>query len=230
MEQTLATSSINTTQQYTAITGVFTGAIRERFALHKQLGRSAAQIMLDALENVVRMGWLLSDLKREFKHVSGAYETHVTNTCEIGVRQADRYIEASKGFQRDALNMAESAELAAAGGITPDMFSIPHPVTLREQIKQENANSFADLLRKADLAKPKQLTGATERFDDKPLVFKISKALSMVQMRINRTLKGVDLATWSFREKQLLIDRLKPLVEFYDEVRSGVCSQEEMPV
>jgi hypothetical protein len=193
-----------------------TGAICERIELHKNNGQRAASLVLETLENVVRIGWHLLDLKSEFRKLSGGYESYVDRNLPVSLRQAQRYTQVARQFKRDAEYLEFSSRLRQSAGLS-DTLTYDQPASpLKEQIIAANAHSFSEMLRVAGVAKPKPLASATNQVQAKPMFLRLGKSLSMAVVRVNRINRESPIESWGRMERDAIIQDLEPLVKLRD--------------
>src|SRR3954465_1226608 len=82
----------------------------ERLEAHNRNGVSAVDIIFTTLENIVRLGFALCDIRKEMNSIEGAFEFWVTDNLPVGLRQAQRYMQASRTFDRDKQYFASRDE------------------------------------------------------------------------------------------------------------------------
>jgi hypothetical protein len=205
-----------TTYTAPAIIDLLKEEIKERLEIHKDVAKRAATLIIETLDNAIRIGWCLIDIRKEFRNVPGAFESFVERNLPIGRTQAYKYAQIARGFQRDEENLGRHKEMRAMLGLTPILLDVFFPVHLKQQILATNANSFADLMRTAGIAKPKSIGNSMVRFENKPAFLRFGKTLSMAWVRFNRINKESPIENWAPEEKRALKDDLKPLVELYN--------------
>jgi hypothetical protein len=209
----------------------FLTAAQEFLKIHKEVGREAASFNLDILENTVRTGWALNDIKRELKDDrAGAFELFVNNRLPISSAQANAFAAESRRFKRDVQDLQFNAEVRRACGLEPllvlDIFSAP----LREQIAKLPASRFASLMRLSGLQKPrvsqKMLTDippqGMPRVQDKPAFLKIGAVLSRTWTKIQRISKATPIEELGEEERQAIARDLRPFVELYERINPNL--------
>jgi hypothetical protein len=189
--------------------------IISRLEDHKQNGRKAAEIILDTLDNAIRIGWALLDIRKELKKAPGAYHSFIELNLPIGVSQANLYAQISRSFDRDEANVEFTRQLRDISGLDPLLIEVSVEKSLKQQIIEVNASSFADLMRVAGIAKGKTLALSTGNRQEKPAFLKLGKSISMTIVRMNRLNKLSPISGWGEQEKRAIKDDLKPLVDLY---------------
>jgi hypothetical protein len=193
----------------------FRAEIISRLTEHRENGKRAAQVILDALDNVIRVGWALNDARRELKKAPGAYHAWIELNLPIGVTQANLYAQISKSFDRDEENIEFTQRLRDLAGLEPLLLEVSVERSLKQQIIEVNASSFADLMRVAGIAKGKTLALASGSRQEKPAFLKLGKSISMTIVRMNRLNKLSPISEWGEQEKRAIKDDLRPLVELF---------------
>ncbi len=193
--------------------------LHSRLDQHRELGANAVNFVLETIENYVRTGWLLVDIKLEMHGVEGAFESWVERNLPISISQAYRYIKASTTFERDSENLADVNSVREAVGLSPLLLEVDCGPNLLDQIVERKANSFADLMRDAGISKPKTLSLPAIPKEQKPAFLKLGKALSAAYVRFQRINKVDPIDAWGTQEKRAICDSLKPLADLYQ----GLC-------
>jgi hypothetical protein len=210
-------------------------AIQKFLELHKDVGPEVAQGNLTLLENTVRVGWALNDIKRELSSNwedggASAFEAFIENRLPISIAQANAFAVESRRFKRDVQDLQFNAEVRRACGLEPllvlDIFSAP----LREQIAKLPASRFASLMRLSGLQKPrvsqKMLTDippqGMPRVQDKPAFLKIGAVLSRTWTKIQRISKATPIEELGEEERQAIARDLRPFVELYERINPNL--------
>jgi hypothetical protein len=192
--------------------------LRNRLSRHQEIGKNAAEAILEALENIVRVGWLLADVRYELKGCEEAFETWVDCNLPIGVSQALNYVRVCKHFERDQENIAWREKC----GLDPMLIDVIGELTVRQQILAVSANSFADLMRVAGVAKPKPALPSSDKKTERPPFFKAIKTLSAADVRLTRLNKISPFSDLSDMERSDLAHALMPFVALYNEIMDNL--------
>jgi cell division protein FtsB len=207
----------------------FLTTIENFLQYHKIFGPQIAQDNLSLLENIVRIGWVLNDIKRELKD-GGAFELFIENRLPISSAQANAFAAESRRFKRDVKDLQFNAEVRKYCGLKPllelNVFNAP----LREQIAKLPASRFASLMRLSGLQKPRvsqkmlmdiPLQGMP-RLQDKPAFLKVGAVLSRTWVRIQRISKATPIEELGDEERQAIARDLRPFVELYERINPNL--------
>jgi hypothetical protein len=175
--------------------------------LQKTLSHYAATSVLSALENVVRIGWCLIDIKAEKKGVFYEYaEIHFP----FSARQAERMMKAARNFQRDIENV-EFIESITTVPLAMEYSGAP----LIDQIKQTGARHFQDLLVTGGLA-PARVAISPAGRSVPTGIFKLLRSIDSAALRFVRVEREFPIEDWSDADREVVKRKLKPLVELFE--------------
>src|ERR1700728_2545080 len=99
------------TQTSPSLIKVLADEVVERIDHHKKISREAAILILEVLENIVRLGWALIDINKEFKGLEGGFNSFIERNLPVGRSQAYNYMQVAKRFRRDAENLGRHQEV-----------------------------------------------------------------------------------------------------------------------
>jgi hypothetical protein len=194
--------------------------VQKRLDVQNDITAKAAQGILETLENYVRTGWLLAEIKSEFRKFPGAFDDFVEHRFNVEVAQINNYIRVANQFQKDRQALIESSELKQTLGVTDSL--IDEDITelsLQDQLIEVSPNSFSDLLRRASLAKPRLVKDRTPDLIPSPNIrqsyLKLGKSITTTVVRLNRIDKEDAIANWTPEEKASLKRDLEPLMDLY---------------
>lgn len=182
--------------------------LEELLALEITLRQNAEQHVLAVLENAVRVGWCLIDIKAELR---GYFDKYAENCLPFGHTKAARLMKAAKNFQRDTENhqFLES--------IWTKPLAIEYSTeSLAEQIGKCNsgqgARHFQDLLVTSGLAPTKHIADPTDRSTPSPF-FKLIRAIDSASARVVRFRRETPIEDWSHDNREIIRRKLQPLID-----------------
>lgn len=178
--------------------------------LQKTLSHYAATSVLSALENIIRIGWCLIDIKAELK---GVYDEYAETHFPFSARQARRMMAAARNFQRDGVNVDFLQSIASETLAFENRSEIP----LVEQIKQTGARHFQDLLVTGGLAPARTPISQTERSVPTG-IFKLLRSIDSASLRFVRVEREFPISDWSDADREVVRRKLRPLVELYEKL------------
>ena len=171
----------------------------------------AEKHILAVLENAVRVGWCLIDIKAELR---GYFDKYAENCLPFGHTKAARLMKAAKNFQRDNDNQTLQNEIW-----TKPLAISYSTEPLSEQIGKcnngEGARHFQDLLVTSGLAPAKQIS---EKRDTPTGFFKLCRAIDAAVARLARYRRERDVCEWSQDDRQIIKRKLQKLEELGHEL------------
>jgi hypothetical protein len=185
-------------------------------ARQSELTENAKEKILLALENAVRIGWVLIDIRTELKKIGPLFDQYARNRFSFSKSQVYRLITAAKRFERDQVEL--DFRLSISGEATPgDLSEIP----LIEQIRETKASTFSDLLITGGV-----VSGRTQAPSiSMPPICKLYRRIDAVHCQFVRTERQYPIADWSEADIAVLIRKLQPLVSLHAQLleRAAAC-------
>jgi hypothetical protein len=213
-------SSIQTIAPSSVAINLLALEINDRLNKHQDNGENAAAAILEALDNVIRIGWALSDIKHEMKGDSDIFNHFVDRNLPISVTQAHNYARVARSFDRDEENIELTSRIREMAGLDPLLIDVSVPKHLKQQIKYVRSNLFQDLLRTAGVSKGKKQLELTDRKppEPKPAFLRLGKSISTAWVRFVRINKESPISGWGNEERKAVKEELKPLVDLYNQL------------
>jgi hypothetical protein len=189
---------------------------------NETLFRTASAGVVDLLENSIRVGFYLSDAK-SYLAGDGNFIKWLEENFEISYPRANQLHRLSKHFSRDLIDSQQRARL----GIQPKGLDAAIGPHVRNQITATGAKSLSDLFRVTGILPPLAIQDSSAPNGDRehasPSRFKQLEDLLETLEKRAKKLKANRLSS---AQREKLITHLKPLVNLYSTLTSGMAPPE----
>jgi hypothetical protein len=181
---------------------------------HQSLTRTVATSILDAMENAVRLGFYLCDIKSLLP--TGSFGKWVSDNLAISGPWASQLRRLSAHFARDLVDLQQRERL----GIVIEGLDAAVGLHLRNQIRETGAGSVKELLRLTHVIPPQPYRLLHHRNGEGGLLSdKERKMLFSTLQSVQTSLNALDPGRLSLDERKELVAALRGLVTYYEAVR-----------
>jgi len=174
---------------------------------------NAKEGIVAALENAIRIGWCLIDIRHEIRGSGSLFDGFIARSS-LSKSQIYRLIAAASKFQRDQTEL----DFSIANGLTSSESISPIPLT--QQLQQTKATNFSQLLAAGGLITPSGRTQAPN-VAIVPIA-KLARKIDAAYMQHTRVTRSFPIHQWSTADIQVLLRKLEPLVSLHAQLLERV--------